>query len=58
MLTITKAGCQTYINKFTLTEKTRWIIKLARAVPVLNGIAQPIMNLKPADPENTFVLPL
>ncbi len=57
-LAITKAGFQTYVKKFTLTEKTKWELKLAHAVPVFSGLGQPILNLKPAEPENTVVLPL
>jgi hypothetical protein len=57
-LTVSKAGYQTYVKKFVLAEKTKWAIKLAKAVPVLSGLGQPILNLKATDPENAVVLPL
>jgi hypothetical protein len=57
-LIITKAGWQKYLKTFTLTEKTKWEIKLAKAQAVLNGLGQPIVNLNATDPENVVVLPL
>lgn len=55
-LTITKAGCQTYVKQFTLTEKTKWEIKLAKAQAILLSAGNPIVNLNPANPENNNVL--
>jgi hypothetical protein len=57
-LTIAKAGYQTYIKKFTLSAKTIWEIKLAKAVNVLLNLGQPLLNLRPSDSENPNVMTL
>ncbi len=57
-LTILKAGYQTYVKKFTITEKTKWAIKLAPVQPIMLDCGRPLVNLKPADPENKLVLSL
>ncbi len=55
-LTVAKAGYQTYIKKFVITEKTRWAIKLATTQTVLLASGKLSLNLKPTDPENKIVL--
>jgi hypothetical protein len=57
-LTITKAGYQTYVKKFTLTAKITWEIKIAKAQQVLLNSGRPVLNLKPSDPENKSVVVL
>jgi hypothetical protein len=57
-LIITKAGYQTYIKKFTLSAKTAWEIKLAKAQHILLNSGRPVLNLKPSDPENKNVVVL
>jgi hypothetical protein len=55
-LTITKAGWQKYVKTFTLAEKTKWEIKLAKVQPILLSAGNPVVNLNPANPENNNVL--
>ncbi len=57
-LTVTKAGYQKYVKKFTLSEKTKWAIKLARAQAILLGMGKPVVNLCASDPENKYILHL
>jgi hypothetical protein len=57
-LTITKAGYQTYLKKFTLTAKITWEIKLAKAQHILLNSGRPVLNLKPSEPENKSVVVL
>jgi hypothetical protein len=57
-LTITKAGWQKYVKTFTLTEKTKWEIKLAKAQQILLDLGKPVLNLKPSDPENKVIMSL
>jgi hypothetical protein len=58
VLTVTKAGYQTYVKKFVLGAKTVWEMKLAKAAGVLFSLGQPLVNLKADDPENQNVLSL
>jgi len=51
-LTISKDGFKTYIKTFTLSEKTKWQIKLS---PIVNPIfvdGKPALNLSETDSEN------
>lgn len=57
-LTIEKAGCQTYERKLALEEKTKWEIKLAKAVGVFLDFGRPVVNLKKSDPESKNVVVL
>jgi hypothetical protein len=57
-LTISKAGYQTYVKKFTLGAAVNWEIKLAKAQAVLINSGNPVLNLLPADPENKLVMTL
>jgi len=57
-LTITKAGYQKYMTPFTLSAKTSWEIKLAKAQAILLDSGSPVVNLSPTDPENKIVLAL
>lgn len=57
-LKIEKAGYQNYAKKFTLQEKTKWEIKLAKAQAILLDGGKPVVNLRASDPENKHVLQL
>jgi len=57
-LIIEKAGYQTYEKKFILESKTKWEIKLAKAVGVFLSFGEPVINLKKTDPENKNVMAL
>jgi hypothetical protein len=57
-LTIIKAGYQNYIKKLTLSAKTAWEVKLAKAQHILLNSGRPVLNLKPSDPENKSVVVL
>lgn len=58
-LTITMAGYQKYVKKFTLTDKTSWEIKLAKISQILlDQGGKPILNVVPTDPENKIVVKL
>jgi len=57
-LTISKAGYQDYVKKFTLEAKTNWEIKLAKAVGIFLSFGNPVINLKKSDPENKNVMAL
>ena len=58
VLTIIKAGYQTYVKTFTLSAKISWEIKLAKAQALLLDSGSPVVNLSPTDPENKMVLAL
>lgn len=58
VLTIIKAGYQTYVKTFVLSAKTSWEIKLAKAQALLLDSGSPVVNLSPTDPENKMVLAL
>jgi hypothetical protein len=58
ILTITKLGYQTYVKEFTLSAKTAWEVKLAKAQHILLNSGRPVLNLKPSDPENKSVVVL
>jgi hypothetical protein len=57
-LIVTKPRYQTYTKTFVLNEKTNWSIKLAKTPLLLMDFSVPLLNLKPTDPENAFVLHL
>ncbi|MCW4010639.1 MAG: carboxypeptidase-like regulatory domain-containing protein [Candidatus Bathyarchaeota archaeon] len=57
-LTATKSGYQTYTKKFTLTQKTKWEIKLSKTQPILLDCGKPTINLNAADPENRLFFTL
>ncbi len=57
-LTAKKNGYQTYTKKFTLTEKTKWAIKLSKARQIRFGQGTLVVDTQPSNPESFFVLSL
>lgn len=57
-LTVKKNGYQTYRQKFTLTEETKWAVKLSKTCPLMLDLGAPTLNLQAANPENPVVLRL